>query len=261
MPNVSESQFIKHVFPNGQSSSIMKVADGMDYAAALAHLDLKGPVPTLLVIGGASKMAPESKQKLLNFFNTALADLSSEFSITVIDGGTDAGVIHMMGQARQSTDGQFDLIGVAPLSKVCLPGDSPSPVAEGEYPLETLEPHHTHFFLVPGDDWGSESHWLAEFSNILAGCCPSLTLLINGGQVSLQDLQVNLEKGRQVLVIAGSGRLADQVAAAIGGTPPEDDRIQQLINAYGSQLSVADLSSPLAHLYKRLHGHFQTLET
>ena len=246
MPKTSANGFVEHRFSNGQLAKILEVDEGTDYEKALLTLGLNSPAPTLLVIGGASHMTQESKNKLLQFFNTILATLSETAGITVLDGGTDAGVIHMMGQARQHISGQFNLVGVAPLDRVIFPIGVPPTPENQEYPPVELEPHHTHFFLVPGESWGSESQWLANFSSVLAGHFPSMTLLINGGQVSLKDLRMNLELGRQVTIIAGSGRLADAVAGTISGIAPSDDAtIQALVNAYyPSQLSVFDL---LAH--------------
>ncbi|MEA5463401.1 hypothetical protein [Leptothoe sp. PORK10 BA2] len=237
------------------------MADGTSYEKALSILGLQGPTPTLLVIGGASHMTSESQAKLLQFFNDTLAPLSKTLGITVLDGGTDAGVIHMMGEARHHVSGRFDLIGVAPLRRVIFPDSEPFPQTtnDHDYPPVDLEPHHTHFFLVPGENWGSESRWLAKFSSVLASPLPSMTILINGGQVSLMDLRLNLELGRQVTIIAGSGRLADQVADTISGANPSDNEtIQALVQTYyPRQLSVFNLlSTSLGELRAQLDLYF-----
>ncbi|MBE9065854.1 hypothetical protein IQ260_04220 [Leptolyngbya cf. ectocarpi LEGE 11479] len=262
MPNTSANGIVEHRFDTGQLAKILTVADGIGYENALSVMGLYGPTPTLLVIGGASYMTDESQAKLLQCFNGPLATLSDTLGITVLDGGTDAGVIHMMGQARHHVSGQFNLIGVAPLNRVIFPigSQQPQTLDDGNYPPVELEPHHTHFFLVPGENWGSESRWLAKFSSVLAGPSPSITLLINGGQVSLQDLTLNLELGRQVMVIAGSGRLADSVADTISGvTPSEDETIQNLVATYyPSQITVFDLlGNSLDELKTQLNLHFE----
>ncbi|MFG6096454.1 hypothetical protein D0962_06450 [Leptolyngbyaceae cyanobacterium CCMR0082] len=263
MPRTSADELVEHTFSNGQLAKILKVADDTGYEKALSLVGLAGPRPTLLVIGGASNMTAESQAKLLQFFNDTLATLSERIGITVLDGGTDAGVIHMMGQARHYVSGQFNLIGVAPLNRVIFPVGTtpPPPPDDSNYPPVELEPHHTHFFLVPGENWGSESRWLARFSSVLAGHFPSMTLLINGGQVSLQDLRLNLELGRHVTIIAGSGRLADAVANTISGVmPSEDETIQNLVdNYYPKQLSVFNLlSSSLDDLKTQLDTYFDS---
>jgi hypothetical protein len=40
----------------------------------------------------------------------------------------------------------------------------------------------------------------------------SVTLLINGGEVSRKDIQLSLENGRRVIVLSRTGRLADELA-------------------------------------------------
>ena len=52
-----------------------------------------------------------------------------------------------------------------------------------------LEPHHTYFVIVPGDDWGAESPWIARTATVLAGAAPSITGLVNGGQIAYADVQ------------------------------------------------------------------------
>src|SRR5206468_11337979 len=64
----------------------------------------------------------------------------------------------------------FPLIGVAPAGAVALPRSSdPHPAPEAV----PLEPHHSHFLLVPGERWGDESPWLAAVVAALAGDRPS----------------------------------------------------------------------------------------
>jgi hypothetical protein len=84
---------------------------------------------------------------------------------------------------------------------------------------EVLQPHHTHFLLVPGDHWGDESPWIARVATLLAGEAPSVTLLVNGGEISRQDVAHSLAAGRPVLVVAGTGRLADELAGSQERSP------------------------------------------
>ena len=110
MPNTSANGIVEHRFDTGQLAKILTVTDGIGYENALSVMGLYEPTPTLLVIGGASYMTDESQAKLLQCFNGPLATLSDTLGLTVLDGGTDAGVIHMMGQARHHVSGQFNLI-------------------------------------------------------------------------------------------------------------------------------------------------------
>jgi alkanesulfonate monooxygenase SsuD/methylene tetrahydromethanopterin reductase-like flavin-dependent oxidoreductase (luciferase family) len=73
--------------------------------------------------------------------------------------------------------------------------------------------------LVPGDEWGDESAWIAQVADTVSGGLTSVTLLVNGGSISLhQDVPNSLQRSRPVLVMAGSGRTADMIAAALEGS-------------------------------------------
>lgn len=249
MPKTSTDRLIECQFSNGQRASVLYATDAMSYSQVLSMLGLHSPTANLVVIGGASNMSSESLQRLSAVFEMVLAPLVQELGITVLDGGTDAGVIQMMGQARGIVDGTFNLLGVAPQSKVKLPQE----ITRESERRKDLEPHHTSFCLIPGENWGSESPWLAQLATTLAGSSPSVTLMINGGKVALADLQANLATGRPAIVLAGSGRMADAIVTAIHNSTSADPAIASIISQYyPHKLSVFDLSSPLANLAKRL---------
>ena len=130
-----------------------------------------------------------------------------------------------MGEARTAIAGSFPLIGVTPVNLAMLPGN-PSPYEEAA----PLEPSHTHFLLVPGSSWGDESIWIANLASQLAEDAPSIAVLINGGEVTWQDALCNVQAGRLVVVVDGSGRTADKIAAGLRGEPT-DDRAAALIDS------------------------------
>lgn len=147
-------------------------------------------------------------------FVEMLAPLVGAFGASVVDGGTDAGVMRLMGQARAEVGARFPLIGVAAIGVVSLPGAS-SPRPESVL----LEPHHSHFLLVPGSKWGDDSPWLSRVASTLAAGKSSLTLLINGGEIAREDISQSLKAGRPVVVVGGTGRLADEIAATAQRPP------------------------------------------
>jgi hypothetical protein len=241
-------------FLNGHSAEAMALSSQQTGAQALAAMGLTVPQPVLVIIGGASLMDADSLTRLQTVFNEVFAPLAEELSLTVLDGGTDAGVIHMMGQARQFVEGSFPLVGVVPQGKAKLPDDAATDDSRHD-----LEPHHTNFFLVPGESWGSESPWLAEFASLVAQGQPALTILINGGEVALTDLQANLAKGRPALVLAGSGRLADTIATAMADSDADTDpQITELIRIHqpSGKLSVLDLTLPVDQMRDRIQPYF-----
>lgn len=229
-------------FLNGNKACLIQVDSSVDLSAALRRIGLWKPRPTLVVVGGASKMTEESLVRLRQLFVEVLAPLAEELEAYVVDGGTDAGVMQMLGKARTDTAGTFPLIGVAPEGKIALPNTSSSPSSG-----KPLEPNHTHFILIPGATWGDESPWLARIATMLASDSPSVTVLINGGETALLDVFENIEVGRPVVVVAGSGRLADEIAQAVL-YPQEEarERVAELIHT--GQLRLFNFSKPLAML-------------
>ena len=63
-----------------------------------------------------------------------------------------------------------------------FPGDTPT--SPGQAPLEL---NHSHFVMVPGDEWGDESNWIAQVADTVAGDMASVTLLVNGGEIALHS--------------------------------------------------------------------------
>ncbi|MBD0266078.1 MAG: hypothetical protein ICV78_26170, partial [Tolypothrix sp. Co-bin9] len=126
------------------------------------------------------------------------------------------------GEARTQIGAKFALIGVTPESKVALPNQQ-----ELTADLTPLEPNHTHFVLVPGHNWGDESFWISQVATVLANNAPSLTVLLNGGEITFKDAFSSVNTGRLVVVIAGSGRTADILADALRGEA-NDERAKKL---------------------------------
>jgi hypothetical protein len=194
-----------------------------DLPAALAFLQLPRPSPVIVLIGGASHLSPSDQQLVRSLFGQVLAPLAQSLGAIVIDGGTDVGIMQMMGCARHKQQATFPLIGIAPAGCVSLPEQ---PLLNDN--MAHLEPHHTQFLLIPGDKWGDEASWIARVATRLAQERPSITVLINGGEVSWLDAQKNVDEGRPLITIAGSGRTADALATALDGNGT-DARAQPII--------------------------------
>jgi SLOG in TRPM, prokaryote len=131
----------------------------------------------------------------------------------VICGGTDMGVMAEIGQMRLQNHYTFPLVGVAPEKLVTWPDGPPSTkflwLGKERWPLE---PHYSHFILVPGSQFGDESPWIVDAATILSKGHQAVTILINGGEVSRKDIELSLERGRQVIALSRTGRLADELS-------------------------------------------------
>ena len=187
----------------------VRVDAAADLVWAVRELDVGGRA-AIVVVGGASGMSGAEGRKLEPLFSDVLAPLAQRLGVTVIDGGSDTGVMRLMGRARGDGGWTFPLIGVIV--------DELADYSNGSgVDAVDLEPNHTHLVLVPGSEWGEEAPWLARLATVVAGREGSVTVLVNGGEVSLADVRHSIDSGRHVVVLDGSGRTADALAAAVRG--------------------------------------------
>jgi SLOG in TRPM, prokaryote len=199
-------------FGDGHAARVARPRRLADVAAAVDELGLAGGRRVLVVVGGASGLDEPGKERLRPLFSQVVVPVARAWNAVLVDGGTDSGVMQLLGQAVGMQGASLPLVGVAVAKKVTVPGDA----AESRG-LSALEGHHTHFVLVPGSSWGDESPWLARVATEIAAGAPSVTVLINGGEVALQDVANSVAARRPVLVIEGTGRAADRIAAARAG--------------------------------------------
>ncbi len=178
---------------------------GAEGGEILQALGLSASMPVMVVVGGAAQVQADHAATIRSAA-LALCEAAQSEGSAIIDGGTASGVMAALGEIYATAQHNFPLIGVAVAQLVHFPGHEPRSARAG------LEQHHTHFVLVPGEKWGDESVWLAQLAAVLAGDFPALTVLINGGEVSRNDVNLSLARRRPVLLIQGTGRLADELA-------------------------------------------------
>jgi hypothetical protein len=210
-------------FPNRHSATAVRVNSMDELPRALRALGL-ALGPTLVLVGGADGLTGAALNQLRALFVDTIAPLVQETGAQVIDGATDAGVVQLIGRARGQLELTFPLIGVAAIGNVAVPGEVSGPDAV------QLEPNHSHFLLVAGEGWGEESPWIARLASALANGEPSLTLLVNGGEISWTDVSASIAEGRSIVAVAGSGGTADAVVAHLLGTH-SDRRVEPLASS------------------------------
>jgi hypothetical protein len=215
-----------------------RVAEPGDLPAALKALGITAGRPVLVLVGGAGGMSAGQMTALAGVIGMIIPALG-DWGAAVVDGGTDSGVMRVIGQARDRAGASFPLVGVAAEGTVIVPGQRPAPDAA------PLDPHHSQVILVPGDTWGDESPWLSRVAAAIAGGRPSLTLVVNGGDITYDDIEHSLRHGRPVLVLAGTGRTADAIAAAASG---RDENPRAARTAASPGTKVVPLGDPAALL-------------
>jgi hypothetical protein len=199
----------KFYFPHHQAVCVFPDKRS-NLAQAIAELGLKGRYPVIVLIGGKiDEQQAEVTQRAIQ----SICKIAAEIKAVVLCGGTDMGVMAEIGRIRSRESYKFPLVGITPEELVTWPGGPHSTkfLWWGKERWQ-LEAHYSHFILVPGSQFGDESPWIVDAATILSKDHKSVTILINGGEVSRKDIQLSLENGRPVIVFSRTGRLADELA-------------------------------------------------
>jgi hypothetical protein len=199
----------------------LRVEDWSDLQAAVATLGFERPTPTLVVVGAAARLSDDEQMRLQPLF-TRLGELAECSGAAVVDGGTDSGVMRLLGRSRASGH-NFPLVGVVVAALAAPPG------AGSSGRRWQLEPNHSHILLVPGREWGDEARWLARVATLIAAGAPSATVLVNGGSVAYTDAEASLAEDRRLIVAAGTGGTADAIALGSDEAVPTSLRESDLV--------------------------------
>lgn len=299
-------------FVNGNTARLTHVPRFADPIGIIKKLGLGKPQAMIMNIGGASGLEDRLKDRLVQLYSRAIAKAAAETDALIIDGGTESGVMQMMGQGVADRGRVSRLIGVSPESKVSYP-DGPDTSQNTD--VSPLEPNHTHFVLVEGDDWGCETETMwtlakclakEDFmkddevkkpvepvvkepvkkslldriikrqkassaantpppSNISKGHVPAVTILVNGGAIATQEVLNSVRLGWPVIILAGSGRLADRIIDNYYNRDPneiDDPALAEIIS--DGQLHPYPIDGPvdgIGRLIKRLLREDATLRT
>ncbi len=172
--------------------------------------------PVVVAAGGADDLRDPHLTIAREVLGPAIRAAVAGTEAAVVDGGTAAGVMALLGAERaRDPAGMPVLIGVAPSGLVALPGAP----REG---ATALDPHHTHFVLADSDEWGGETPLLAAIAAELAHGEPIAMVLAGGGQGALLEVQQAVARAWPLFVIEGTGGLAGEIAAARDGRSRDD---------------------------------------
>lgn len=226
-------------FEGGHTASAVCVAPTADPIWISEKFGLIAPQPAIFISGGASYMTPDDQERTTQMME-AVAEFAEERKAVVITGGTESGVMQLIGDMRRNNGYKFPLIGVAPLGKIAFPSyDNPNKEAD-------LEDSHSHFVLVLANEWGDESEMIVRLTHTISrGEMPAVGILINGGKIAQHEVYLATTKDVKLpmIVLEGSGRFADDLATAVR-TGKTNQRILQAILQGGDIKLVATVEGP-----------------
>lgn len=172
----------------------------------LAALGLPAPRATVILNGSTAEC-----DSTLGGVLAELAGAVRRERLTVVTGGTDAGIFALFGAAM--AEPTAPVVGVAPRDRHGV----------------ALEPHHTHYVLVDGDAWGDETPALLALAEALGRLAPSVAVVCGGGEGTRSEVAGHRRAGRPIVAVAGSGGVAGELAASVAPA----DLVQAVLGALG----------------------------
>ncbi len=250
MPSANTAPVLKAqdiLFPNANKARLLLSPAEAEASAIAAALQLPPFETVLLVIGGADNLAAAALPRLTQLVGRGLVRAAIEAKAILLDGGTRSGIMELTGKGVAGNSPAVPLIGVAPAAKTSYPGNETSGTP--------LDPNHSHFVLVTGSDWGSETPTLFGLAAALAqktgaAKLPALVLLAGGGGVAKMEVLMAVRQKLPLIVIEGSGGLADELATAWKNkaTPPEEPVMAEIIA--DGRLQFQPIGDPVENLHQ-----------
>lgn len=205
--------------------------------------------------GGASKMSDTAKSQLIGLFKAFAMMSHSGHRFAVGDGGTKAGIMEAAGNARAEACGAFRLVGVSPAPEIA-PGKTQIDPNHSEIIAVTnapwLEEQKGYGWEPSWGFWGSETRAMYQVFGRMAEGKKSVTIVANGGGITLDEVKENVKQRRQMLVIHGSGRVADAICEVVLGlphTPSADPKVEEEFAKLLGKVQKANLPKDLFTMY------------
>lgn len=215
-------------FSNGNRAQAVIFPMDANVTDLVHTLSLSPPEALIMIAGGASQMDQRTSAELSPLFTEGIAHVAASLDALIIDGGTQAGVMALIGLGVVQQRHRPTLLGVAPSGPVTYSGQSTNKTSSEVIPLD---PNHSHFVLVETDEWGGETEIMYELARVFSQKCPSLALLVNGGPIAKSEIVHNVRQRRLIIILEGSGRLADELAHIVHHTSasPSDPELAEII--------------------------------
>ena len=238
---------------NGSEVTILTVSPRASGHQIVGELRLPPTTGLVVLNGGTARLRPDLRARIRDVLKEGLARPAFEDNLVLVTGGTNAGIFALLGESLAGWTPSPPCIGVVPSELVTWPGRLRARKDYSEAgEAVPLEPHHSHFVLVRGHSWGDETPVMLQLVAALAAAQPSVAVVINGGSIAKLEVLGHVRQRRQVVVLAGSGRLADDVAAALGhSVNAKDDVMREIVR--DGRITVVELDqspSVLARLIR-----------
>lgn len=222
---------IRIPFDDQHRAQAIRVPPDIAPAQALNALQLPPFHAAVTVHGGAGNMEVTLYDAVRELLLKGLAPLAEAHQWLIADGATDTGIAHLLGATRAAVGGTYPLVGIMPHQRARYPGGP-----ENGTERLALNPQHSHFIFVEGEDFGIESELFVGI--VQASGVPGVALVINGGEIVYDEVKRHAAQGNTLVVVRGSGRIADKLA------DPDSDEFRALPGT--PRLHIIDIDQPEA---------------
>lgn len=246
-------------FPNDNRALFVKASPDEATADILKALEIKKPATILLLIGGAGDLDPALNTQIERLLEHGLVLAATDTDALIIDGGTKAGVMALMGKVMALRGRVAPLLGIAPQGKVTYPGGRAAGSIDGGV---ELDPNHSHFILVQGAEWSAGTDLMFRLTAELAKKARVVVVLINGGDEARDEVKRAAKLGWPIVVVQGSGRLADEIAAEVAFASEGNFEVFGLQGEPGAlrQSLIKHIEGPLIEAWKRFGQYDSTAQ-
>jgi|GEM_PF-4391298 len=197
-------------FSNKREARVLETLPTVSANDCIRYLQIPNYRFSIVLHVGALEMDPQTQKDMTLLLRESLVRFAEDNRALVADGATDTGFVKIMGAAYESGRATFPLVGVTVRHQMLYP-DEPEQ-SDRWY----LNDSHTHFVILDGDDFGLESQVLVGLARSSGNY--GISIVINGGQITRAEIEMQAALGTPVIVMKGTGRYADALADAEPGS-------------------------------------------
>jgi hypothetical protein len=243
-------------FENGHLAQLLNVSFNADPDTVLKTFSLGSPEGLIMVSGDTENLEEPIQQRLTQLLSRGLVKSAMNLNAVLMDNGKTSSLVTLTGQSVADRGHKSPLIGVAATTQVTYPNQTEEePTSEK---ATSLDPNHSHFVLVDTKN----SHQAIDFKYRLGAAIAShhaaVTILVNGGEDSRAEVLQAVRYGWPIIVLTGTGQLADEIAQLSQNTPdfiPDPVLAEIIADGQISLFPVEDDIEELERLIHRLlHG-------
>jgi hypothetical protein len=200
-------------FSGSHEAQLLRVNPGTSPEQIMDALRVPPPRAVVCLNGGTAQLDEGCASRLGGLLVDGLARVTAEEVLTVVTGGTDAGIFSLFGKGIEKWGKPAAVVGVVPEKLVKWPGGGAGDTR--------LESHHSHFVLVDGKERGDDPGTMYALIGEWGRTRPTVAVFAGGGEVTLAEMRFNVRQGRRMILLAGSGRTTDAVlnARRAGSSP------------------------------------------